>query len=493
MHMKFGAGLACVVGFVVAGTSWGATRYVNVSNASPASPYASWATAATNIQQAIDWSDSGDEVWVAPGVYRATNTVEIPLGKALTLRSTVSRGAVMDAQNRSLVLMVRGVNSWVDGFTIQNGSNTPAYGGGIYLAAASTVSNCLVVSNRAYGGAGIHVYASGTRILNCTIQKNRADAVGGGVLFYNHSTGHVANSEISFNTASNDGGGIYMQYAGTASNCWIVDNQVTAGRGGGGFLYYGGKVVNSVVVANEAATLGGGIYAYNQGGTIVHCTVVDNASGNEGGGIWMANTCTAFNNIVYFNVAPTSANLYAFLGTVSNNCTIPAAGGGCVTNSPQFIYRSTRTLTLQGTSPCIDAGANAYRLATDYLGNPRPVAGTEFGEAKVDIGAYEFQAGWDAGYRDLGGGWRRLTWFGDYAGMGGGWIWHNKHGFMYPTPASTRSDIWFYTQDMGWLWTANATYPYLYRSSDGAWLWYNGSANPRWFRNMTVGTWEHRP
>ena len=493
MNMKFVAGLVCVLGFVCAEGAFGAMwRYVNVSNAAPAAPYTSWATAATNIQQAIDWANSGDGIRVAPGVYRTTNYVHIPADKRLTLESTVSRGAVLDAQHASTALIVSGTNSVVNGFTVRNGRSS-SYGGGIYLAVPSTVTNCLVFSNRAYGGAGIHIRASGVRVENCTISDNRADEIGGGVLFYNHSTGYVANCEISFNTASNDGAGIYMQYAGTASNCWIVDNQAMEGRGGGGFLYNGGRVVNSVVVGNEAATRGGGLCANNQGGTIVHCTVVDNTSGNEGGGIWMANDCTSGNSIVYFNVAPTSANMCIYSSTASNNCTIPAVGNGCVTNEPQFTYRSTRTLTLQSTSPCIDAGANAYGLAADYEGNPRPVAGTEFGAAKYDVGAYEFQAGWDAGYTSIGSGWRRLTWFGDYVGMGGGWIWHNKHGFMYPTPASTRSDVWFYTQDMGWLWTANTTYPYLYRSSDGAWLWYNGSTNPRWFRNMTANTWESRP
>ena len=99
---------------------------------------------------------------------------------------------------------------------------------------------------------------------------------------------------------------------------------------------------------------------------------------------------------------------------------------------------------------------------------------------------------WDDGYTDLGGGWRRLTWFGDYIPMGD-WIFHNQHGFWYPAANSTPPDIWFFTQDMGWLWTGNATYPFLYRASDGAWLWYNGAVNPRWFRNMTAGTWESRP
>ena len=101
---------------------------------------------------------------------------------------------------------------------------------------------------------------------------------------------------------------------------------------------------------------------------------------------------------------------------------------------------------------------------------------------------------WDSGYQDLGSGWRRLGWFGDYVPMGSdGWIWHNKHKFMFMSSNSVPSSIWFYTQDMGWLWTSSTTYPYLYRSSPAGWLWYNGSTNPRWFRNMTTGQWESRP
>ena len=100
---------------------------------------------------------------------------------------------------------------------------------------------------------------------------------------------------------------------------------------------------------------------------------------------------------------------------------------------------------------------------------------------------------WDDGSEDLGGGWRRLGWFGDYAPMGNeGWIWHNKHGFLYMPPNGIQGDVWTYAEDMGWLWTGDATYPYLYRISPAGWLWYNGAANPRWFWNMTEGAWESR-
>jgi len=112
----------------------------------------------------------------------------------------------------------------------------------------------------------------------------------------------------------------------------------------------------------------------------------------------------------------------------------------------------------------------------------------------VDAVVWAPGGGWDTGYQSLGGGWRRLGWFGDYIPMGSaGWIWHNKHGFFYVAGNSTPQSVWLYSQDMGWLWTSSTGYPFLYRSSDGAWLWYNGSRNPRWFRNMTTGQWESRP
>ena len=111
-------------------------------------------------------------------------------------------------------------------------------------------------------------------------------------------------------------------------------------------------------------------------------------------------------------------------------------------------------------------------------------------ELKGFIAQYRV-ATWETGYWDLGGNWRRLDWFGDYAPMASdGWIWHNRHGFLYISPAATPEDIWLYAEDLGWLWTRAAIYPYLYRDSDGAWLWYNGATSPRWFRNMTAESWE---
>ena len=46
-----------------------ATHYVSLESPNPTPPYTNWATAATNIQQAVDVAATGDEVVVTNGVY----------------------------------------------------------------------------------------------------------------------------------------------------------------------------------------------------------------------------------------------------------------------------------------------------------------------------------------------------------------------------------------------------------------------------------------
>ena len=51
------------------------THYVDVNSASAASPYTSWATAATNIQSAVNEALDGDTVLVAEGQYNSGFTI----------------------------------------------------------------------------------------------------------------------------------------------------------------------------------------------------------------------------------------------------------------------------------------------------------------------------------------------------------------------------------------------------------------------------------
>jgi hypothetical protein len=55
---------------LVAAPGWAAMLYVNLSNSVPAAPFTSWATAATNIQDAVDAAAAGDDILVTNGVYQ---------------------------------------------------------------------------------------------------------------------------------------------------------------------------------------------------------------------------------------------------------------------------------------------------------------------------------------------------------------------------------------------------------------------------------------
>ncbi len=56
-------------------------------------------------------------------------------------------------------------------------------------------------------------------------------------------------------------------------------------------------------------------------------------------------------------------------------------------------------------------------------------------------------------------------------------------------------DGWFYSNEMGWLYTTPGLYPYIYRqnisNTGGVWLYFlETSSNPRYFYNTSTGNWE---
>ncbi|MDF7798740.1 hypothetical protein P4C99_04655 [Pontiellaceae bacterium B1224] len=196
-----------------------AVLYVSPGGSSVA-PYDSLATAATNIQTAVDAAAEGDIVQVDAGTYMTG--AEIVIDKAITLESIHGAAStVLDGQNEHRVLYLR--NGYMTGFTIRNG-NYFEPGGGVYCyraivenciitnnyssnagggvkCASSTLRNCLIVRNSAALGGGIS-YGSGSALENCVIAENSADSVGGGLIA--DLDGFVRNTIIWNNTAPSD-------------------------------------------------------------------------------------------------------------------------------------------------------------------------------------------------------------------------------------------------------------------------------------------------
>ena len=205
-------GGACFLFLSCACSTFATTRYVNVSNATPAAPYTNWSMAATNIQAAIQAAASGDEILVGPGIYYLNySAVGIPAGKALTLRSTQSRAAIIDAQGLSRGILVEGAGSVVEGFTVRNGLVLPDWaGGGVLLSTNSVLQDCLLTGNAANSGGGVYALP-GAVVRDCLIVGNRARSAGGGALL--HAGAWMQGCSIASNTAPHGGGSNCMKLA----------------------------------------------------------------------------------------------------------------------------------------------------------------------------------------------------------------------------------------------------------------------------------------
>lgn len=309
--------------------------YVSLSG-SNTPPYSSWATAATNIQNAVNAASATDLILVDDGTYILTASISVTKGVAIRSVNGYT-STTIDGNHVTQCLYINNASAVIDGFTITNGYNPSGFGGGANIVSGGTIQNCFISNSQARDGGGVAIDNSGT-VQNCIL------------------TGNNANN----NSGSGYGGGIRMLNGGTTRNC----------------LVYG----------NSSANYGGGINIWSAG-TIQNCTVVNNTAPN-GAGVRCRSASVMQNSIVYFNNGlnwQTNGSGQSFI----NNCTTPILpwGSGNITDDPQFVNFGTGDYHLASSSTLIDVGLNeAWMIgAKDLDGNDRIFNTT------VDIGAYEYR------------------------------------------------------------------------------------------------------
>src|ERR1039458_2447684 len=167
--------------FLATSSALATVRYVNVNNANPKPPYTNWATAATDIQSAVDAAEAGDQIVVTNGTYYNSAIgwepfpTSVVVDKALVLRSVNGPNVTVINGGMQKCLYLAS-NAVMVGFTLTNGWGYPG-GGGVYCESTNAVlTNCVLTGNHAGSGGG----AYGGTLINCKLAGNGADAVGGG-------------------------------------------------------------------------------------------------------------------------------------------------------------------------------------------------------------------------------------------------------------------------------------------------------------------------
>ena len=331
------------------------TIYVDAASANPQSPYATPATAATDINAAASYANriDGSDILVADGTYSLTG--ELHFARPVTLRSAngpekaiLKRFGAQESGDRFRILYLDHVSAKATGFTLTGGSISAGSGGGCYIGPnGGELTDCIVsnnyVSTYDASGGGIYMNSSYAHVDRCFITGNKNKQVGA----YCH------------------GGGVKVS-AGLLENCLVTDNW-TYHRGGGVWIGGTAKMYNCTVYGNTAANqTGGGIHA---DGTT--CRI---------------RNCAAYGNTAPNDTAEGAPDMSANGASVCVNCAFPKAVGSLAAiPDPAFTDPAHGDFTVQSSSALRNGGTALADLgALDLAGDAR-VQG-----AAPDIGCYEY-------------------------------------------------------------------------------------------------------
>jgi hypothetical protein len=224
-----------------------------------------WALAVQSVQQGIELAGpTGGEVWVKAGTaYNAS------YGRITNLRRYVYVYGGFAGGESS-----RSERDWVGNETILDGaqSSSPVVMSVAPGYCVSTVDGFKVYNGRGSNGAGIYCDSySSPAIVNNNITGNSTTGNGGGIYCY-YSSPSIVNNKISGNSASSGGGVYCLKGSPVIKNNTLDNNTVTSDVGG---IYCEGRAVliTKNVIKNHQYS-----GAYNAQGGGVFCNAVRSAT-----------------------------------------------------------------------------------------------------------------------------------------------------------------------------------------------------------------------
>ncbi len=387
--------------------------YVDIDNTNPGSG-TDWASAFTDVQDALDVAVMGDQIWIAEGTYLPSDTggssdpreasfrlsdgVEVyggfmgnevdidfrlPTQYRVTLLGDLNgddQTSGDNSENTYHVVTAEGISTAspiLDGVSIvggnADGSGSNKYGGGIIVKSSGgvipvpcIVRSCLIRNNVASEGGAVATHSSLDAILmnRCVLANNKAN------------------------------------YGGAISNVGYC------------------QINNMLIIANQADIRGGAIYNTGQYFDSINSTIVQNHGGSIGGIYSEFSALQSTNTILWGNTDDfgDNAQFYATAWSGNYNCIQfldqNLGGIGNIGAHPRFLDEfggdglpgtGDENFRLLQRSPCIDAGdTTLVSSPKDLDGNARVVddpytADTgvppSSGGPVVDMGAYEHAFG----------------------------------------------------------------------------------------------------
>jgi predicted outer membrane repeat protein len=272
----------------------------------------------------------------------------------LTLRngSSVDGGAIF----ASGILSVRNVSFF--------GNTASNSGGAIYAEDSLNVNSINITDskfekNTAGSGGAIYLNHDAT-LKGLTISQNTASKDGGS-MYINYRTVTLENSVLTGNISRGDGGAIYTYGTLGVTSSSLTDNHADLGNGGGIATFVGTTTINSSTLDGNSAVDGGAIGKgrFSQVVTLVmtNSTVSGNTATNAGGGLDVFNASIASSTIAFNQAAAAKGGSLSTTGSISLKNSILSAltGSDC--------YGGTN-----GSGTFTTAGGNLSSDATCSLG-----------------------------------------------------------------------------------------------------------------------------
>lgn len=266
----------------------------------------SWDNAYTNLDDALQSSAAGDQIWVAAGTYKpGGNTPSVDayfsfphdlelyggfMGteSLFSERDWIANETILSGDHdgndlinnfqdnridnsKHVMWLTDTVTtaSVIDGFTFRNGHTEPETssddnrrGGGILTYGAPLIRNCYFTQNFGHFGGGLYPRggsADGIVIENCRFENNRAN--NGGGLYLNPPSATVKDCTFTNNRTMSTGGAFYNRTSQgtTISNCTFTDNQSLNSRGGAIYNFASPSIISDCnFMDNKASSSSGG-------------------------------------------------------------------------------------------------------------------------------------------------------------------------------------------------------------------------------------------